>query len=50
MHEMGTLKKDLNLDDNYVKKFGLLKKASILANYGRNKDAKKFIADAASIV
>jgi len=33
--EMETIKKELNLDELYCKKFGLLKKASILAYYGR---------------
>lgn len=30
--EMDVIKKDLNLDDFYCKKFGLLKRASILAH------------------
>ena len=50
MKDMETIKKDLNLDDDYFVKFGLLKKASILSLYGRDKDAKKSIADAAVIV
>ena len=50
MKEMETIKKELNLDDDYFVKFGLLKKASILSHYGRDKDAKKAIADAAVIV
>ena len=41
---------DLDLDEAYCKKFGLLKKASILTYYRRDKDAKKFIADAAILV
>ena len=50
LEEMKTLKEDLNLDDLYFKKFGLLKKASILSYYGRKKDAKYWIASAAEIV
>ena len=48
--EMATIKKELNLDDNFCKKFGLLKKASVLALFGREKDAKYEIAKAATIV
>lgn len=48
--EMRTIKKELNLDESYCKKFGLLKKASILAYYGREKDAKYEVARAATIV
>ena len=48
--EMETIKKELNLDEEYCKKFGLLKKASVLALYGREKDAKYEIARAATIV
>ena len=40
----------MDLDEAYCKKFGLLKKASILSFYNRDKDAKKVIADAAVIV
>jgi hypothetical protein len=47
---MATIKKELNLDDNFCKKFGLLKKASVLALFGREKDAKYEIAKAATIV
>ena len=50
MKEMATIKKELNLDELYCKKFGLLKKASVLAFYGREKDAKYEIAKAATIV
>ena len=48
--EMEHIKKELKLDELYCKKFGLLKKASILAFYGREKDAKYCIATAATIV
>ena len=44
------LSEGLDLDEAYCKKFGLLKKASILTYYRRDKDAKKFIADAAVLV
>lgn len=47
---MDKIKKDLNLDEDYCRKFGLLKKASVLALYGREKDAKYAIARAATIV
>lgn len=50
LEEMSTLKKELNLDDLYFKKFGLLKKASLLSLNGRKKDAKYWIATAAEIV
>ena len=40
LKEMEKIKTDLDLDDQYCKKFGLLKKASVLAFYGREKDAK----------
>ena len=50
LEEMTTLKKELNLDDLYFKKFGLLKKASLLSLNGRKKDAKYWIATAAEIV
>ena len=50
LEEMKTLKKELNLDDLYYKKFGLLKKASLLNLNGRKKDAKFTIATAAEIV
>lgn len=47
---MGTIKEELKLDELYCQKFGLLKKASVLAFYGREKDAKYEIARAATIV
>ena len=50
LEEMKTLKQELNLDDLYFKKFGLLKKASLLFLNGRKKDAKLWIATAAEIV
>lgn len=50
LKEMETIKQDLKLDEHYCQKFGLLKKASILAFYGREKDAKYEISRAATIV
>ena len=50
LSEMATLKKELKLDDMYCVKFGLLKKASVLSFYGRDKDAKHEISRAATIV
>ena len=54
LEEMKTLKQELDqsnlTNDLYFKKFGLLKKASILSYYGRKKDAKYWIASAAEIV
>lgn len=50
LNEMSTIKKQLNLDEQYCKKFGLLKKAAVLSFYGRDKDAKYEIARAATIV
>ena len=50
LEEMKTIKEEQNLDDLYFKKFGLLKKASLLSLNGRKKDAKLWIATAAEIV
>ncbi len=50
LKEMAGHKEELNVDELYCKKFGLLKKASVLAYYGRDKDAKYEIARAATIV
>ena len=50
MATMKTINKALDLDDQYAKKFGLLKKASILQHYRREKDAKLSISKAATIV
>lgn len=50
LKDMDGHKKELNVDELYCKKFGLLKKASVLAFYGRDKDAKYEIARAATIV
>lgn len=44
------LVKSLDLDELFCKKFGYLKKASVLAYYERDKDAKKEVAKAAQIV
>lgn len=38
------------LDENYYKKFGLLKKASMLSLYGRHNEAMKQLGYAAKIV
>ena len=40
----------INLDENFCKKFGALKKASVLAYYGRTNEAFAEIAKAAEIV
>ena len=50
MEEMKEINKKLQLDDNFVKKFGLLKKATIYLHFGRDKDAKRTLANAAKIV
>lgn len=44
---MAEIMKDLNLDENYTKKFGLLKKACVLFFYGRYNDAFDQVAVAA---
>lgn len=41
---------EMNLDDNFAKKFGLLKKACVLYSYDRYNDAFKTVAEAAVIV
>jgi hypothetical protein len=40
----------VNIDDNYCKKFGLLKKASVLSYYGRENEAFNEIAKAVQII
>ena len=47
--DMRELKKKLNLDDNYFKKFGMLKKANALLYYGRENEALDEIAKAVEI-
>lgn len=47
---MAEIMKDLNLDENYTKKFGLLKKACVLFFYGRYNDAFDQVAVAAQII
>lgn len=47
---MSIIRKSLNLDDNYTRKFGLLKKACVLFFYGRYNDAFDEIAKAAKII
>lgn len=49
-NEMSTIRKELNLDENYTKKFGLMKKACVLGFYGRYNDAFDEIAKAAKII
>lgn len=44
--EMKKIQKKLKIDDNYCKKFGLLKKASVLSYYGRENEAFNEIAKA----
>jgi hypothetical protein len=48
--EMKEIQKKLNIDDNYCKKFGLLKKASVLTFYGRSNEAFNEIARAVAII
>ena len=47
---MKEVQKKLNIDDNYCKKFGLLKKASVLSFYGRSNEAFNEIAKAVAIL
>ena len=46
LKETHDIKEKLNLDDNYCKKFGLLKKASVLSFYGRENEAFNEVAKA----
>ena len=48
--EMKGIQEKLDIDDNYCKKFGLLKKASVLSFYGRENEAFNEIAKAVSII
>lgn len=48
--EMRDLTKKLNLDDNYCKKFGMLKKAAVLLHYERENDALEEVSKAVKIV
>jgi hypothetical protein len=48
--EMSKVRKQLNLDGNYARKFGLLKKACVLFFYGRFNDSFDEIAKAAKII
>lgn len=48
--EMKDIQQKLNIDDNYCKKFGLLKKASVLSFYGRSNEAFNEIAKAVAII
>jgi hypothetical protein len=48
--EMREIQKKLDIDDNFCKKFGLLKKASVLSYYGRENEAFNEIAKAVQII
>lgn len=48
--EMKEVQQKLNIDDNYCKKFGMLKKASVLSFYGRSNEAFNEIARAVAII
>lgn len=48
--EMLEITKKLNLDENYYKKFGLLKKSAVLMFYGRTNDSFDEIAKAVEII
>jgi hypothetical protein len=48
--EMSTVRKQLDLDNKYTRKFGLLKKACVLFFYGRFNDAFDVIAEGAHII
>jgi hypothetical protein len=48
--EMSKVREQLNLDDNYTKKFGLLKKSCVLYFYGRFNDSFDVIAKSAKII
>ena len=48
--DMDTIQKKLEVDSNFCKKFGHLKKAAVLFYYGRENDAFDEIAKAAAIV
>ena len=50
LKEMKEIREKLNVDENFSKKFGYLKKAAVLAYYGRGKDAKIEVAKAAEVV
>jgi hypothetical protein len=50
LKEMEDIKSKLEVDDNYCKKFGMLKKASVLMFYGRENEAFNEIAKAVKIV
>ena len=50
LKEMEEIKSKLGVDDNYCKKFGMLKKASVLMFYGRENEAFNEIAKAVKIV
>ena len=46
---MDEIKKRLDLDNKYVEKFGLFKKACVLLHNERDYEAKNFLAKAATI-
>lgn len=47
---MKKLDKEFEFDENYWKKFGHLKKASVLSHYGRENDAHTEVAKACAII
>jgi len=47
---MQVLKEKINVDDNYCIKFGHLKKATVLYNYGRINDAHEELAKGIEII
>jgi hypothetical protein len=49
-NELSLIRKQLDLDTNYTKKFGLMKKACVLKFYGRYNDSFDEIAKAAKII
>jgi len=48
--EMSVVRKQLDIDTKYTKKFGLLKKACVLFFYGRLNDSFDVVAKAAQII
>lgn len=49
IEEMRNLKKEMDLDDNYFKKFGMLKKAAVLLFYERENEAMDEVSKAVEI-
>lgn len=48
--DMSVVRKQLDLDNKFTKKFGLFKKSCVLFFYGRYNDAFDVIAKAANII